>query len=88
MVTGNDTDPAYVKANTGVDGTDKLGMLWRINGASRPCGRALIFSRLCGGCMVVLKTLSLSSCRRRHLLEGREHDPDGRARGPHERRGA
>lgn len=33
LVTGNDTDPSYVKANTGVDGTDTLGMLWRVNGA-------------------------------------------------------
>ena len=34
LVTGNDTDPAYVKANKGVDGTDSLGMLWRVNGAA------------------------------------------------------
>lgn len=33
LVTGNDTDPAYVKANGDVDGTDSLGMLWRVNGA-------------------------------------------------------
>ena len=34
VVTGDDTDPAYVKASVGKDGTDKLGMLWRINGAA------------------------------------------------------
>jgi len=33
LVTGNDSDPAYVKANGNTDGTDVLGMLWRINGA-------------------------------------------------------
>ena len=34
LVTGNDTDPAYVEAAKGQDGTEKLGMLWRINGAA------------------------------------------------------
>ena len=34
MVTGDDTDAAYVKASKGKEGTDKLGMLWRINGAA------------------------------------------------------
>jgi beta-galactosidase/beta-glucuronidase len=34
VVTGDDTDAAYVKASTGKEGTDKLGMLWRINGAA------------------------------------------------------
>ena len=33
LVTGNDTDPAYVKAHKDTDGTDSLGMLWRVNGA-------------------------------------------------------
>ena len=34
LVTGNDTDPAYVAASKGKDGTASLGMLWRINGAA------------------------------------------------------
>jgi beta-galactosidase/beta-glucuronidase len=34
LVTGNDTDPSYVAASKGADGTEKLGMLWRINGAA------------------------------------------------------
>lgn len=33
LVTGNDTDPDYVKKNKDTDGTDSLGMLWRVNGA-------------------------------------------------------
>eukprot|EP00041_Stephanoeca_diplocostata_P032285 m.1031147 g.1031147 ORF g.1031147 m.1031147 type:complete len:1000 (-) comp24121_c0_seq1:1760-4759(-) len=33
LVTGNDTDPAYVKAKADAQGTDSLGMLWRVNGA-------------------------------------------------------
>jgi len=33
LVTGNDTDPAYVSASKGKDGTVSLGMLWRVNGA-------------------------------------------------------
>lgn len=34
LVTGNDTDPAYVAASKGKDGTSSLGMLWRVNGAA------------------------------------------------------
>eukprot|EP01050_Picozoa_sp_SAG11_P009946 SAG11_NODE_972_length_6340_cov_3.043423_7_plen_340_part_00 len=34
LVTGNDTDPAYVTAAANGDGTDRLGMLFRINGAA------------------------------------------------------
>ena len=33
LVTGNDTDPNYVAANKDTDGTDSMGMLWRVNGA-------------------------------------------------------
>jgi hypothetical protein len=33
LVTGNDTSPAYVAANLDTDGTDSMGMFWRINGA-------------------------------------------------------
>ena len=37
-MTGNDTDPAYVKASTGADGTAQgaamTGMFWRVNGAA------------------------------------------------------
>ena len=33
IVTGNDTDEAYVQQNAGVDGTDSAGMRFRINGA-------------------------------------------------------
>eukprot|EP00912_Choanoflagellata_sp_UC4_P002006 UC4_evm3s1289 len=33
VVTGNDTDSSYVKKNKNADGTDILGMLWRVNGA-------------------------------------------------------
>ena len=34
LVTGNDTDPAYVAGSKGKDGTSSLGMLWRVNGAA------------------------------------------------------
>lgn len=34
LVTGNDTDPAWVAANKDVDGTDSLGMRFRVNGAA------------------------------------------------------
>ena len=34
VVTGDDTNSTYVKASEGKDGTDQLGMLWRINGAA------------------------------------------------------
>lgn len=33
LVTGNDTNPEYVKAHASTDGTDDMGMLWRVNGA-------------------------------------------------------
>ena len=33
IVTGNDTDDAYVQQNADVDGTDTMGMRFRINGA-------------------------------------------------------
>ena len=33
LVTGNDTNPEYVKASVGQDGTSDLGMFWRVNGA-------------------------------------------------------
>lgn len=33
LVTGNDTDPAYVNASRNADGTDSMGMLFRVNGA-------------------------------------------------------
>ena len=33
LVTGNDTDPSYVKDSVGKDGTSTLGMFWRVNGA-------------------------------------------------------
>ena len=46
VVAGNDTDPAYVTASAGKDGTDQLGMLWRINGAAIfSKGEVLILSR-------------------------------------------
>ena len=32
LVTGNDTDPEYVKKNLHADGTDTQGMLFRVNG--------------------------------------------------------
>ena len=34
LVTGNDTDPAYVADSKGNAGTANLGRLWRINGAA------------------------------------------------------
>lgn len=34
VVTGDDTDATYVAASKGKEGTDRLGMLWRINGAA------------------------------------------------------
>eukprot|EP01065_Artemidia_motanka_P025528 TRINITY_DN30520_c0_g1_i1.p1 TRINITY_DN30520_c0_g1~~TRINITY_DN30520_c0_g1_i1.p1 ORF type:complete len:912 (+),score=270.91 TRINITY_DN30520_c0_g1_i1:48-2783(+) len=34
VVTGNDTDPAYVKASEGKDGTSDMGMMFRVNGAA------------------------------------------------------
>lgn len=33
LVTGNDTDPVYVRESMGKEGTSSLGMWWRINGA-------------------------------------------------------
>ena len=33
LVTGNDTNPAYVKSSADADGTSDQGMFWRINGA-------------------------------------------------------
>jgi hypothetical protein len=33
LVTGNDTDPAYVHDSVGKEGTSTLGMWWRVNGA-------------------------------------------------------
>eukprot|EP01046_Picozoa_sp_COSAG06_P002943 COSAG06_NODE_108_length_23594_cov_43.013450_12_plen_1117_part_00 len=34
LVTGNDTNPEWLKNNTNGDGTDTFGMYWRINGAA------------------------------------------------------
>ena len=34
VVTGNDTDPAYVQENANADGTDLMGMRFRVNGAA------------------------------------------------------
>lgn len=34
VVTGNDTNPVWVKSNTNSDGTGRHGMYWRINGAA------------------------------------------------------
>jgi hypothetical protein len=34
LVTGNDTDPAYVAAAASEEGTSSLGMFWRVNGAA------------------------------------------------------
>ena len=34
LATGNDTDPNYVRSNYSADGSDNLGMRFRINGAS------------------------------------------------------
>ena len=33
LVTGNDTDPAYVQKNKDADGSDTMGMYFRVNGA-------------------------------------------------------
>lgn len=41
LVTGNDTDPAYVAASKGKDGTASLGMMWRLNGAAILCDSIL-----------------------------------------------
>lgn len=32
LVTGNDTNPEYVKNNQNTDGSDSFGEMWRING--------------------------------------------------------
>eukprot|EP01062_Namystynia_karyoxenos_P017405 TRINITY_DN163_c0_g1_i1.p1 TRINITY_DN163_c0_g1~~TRINITY_DN163_c0_g1_i1.p1 ORF type:complete len:1043 (+),score=341.75 TRINITY_DN163_c0_g1_i1:110-3130(+) len=48
IVTGNDTDPQYVKDSEGADGTSALGMLFRVNGAA-------IFSR--GANMIPMEEL-------------------------------
>jgi beta-mannosidase len=48
LVTGNDTDPAYVQQAADADGTDTLGMLFRVNGA-------VIFSR--GANMIPMEEL-------------------------------
>jgi beta-galactosidase/beta-glucuronidase len=34
LVTGNDTDPAYVSKSTGAEGSGTLGMIWKVNGAA------------------------------------------------------
>jgi beta-galactosidase/beta-glucuronidase len=34
LVTGNDTDPTYVTKNAGAEGSDTLGMIWKVNGAA------------------------------------------------------
>merc|ERR1712232_589403 len=62
LVTGNDTDPEYVKASKGQDGTDKLGMLWRINGAA-------IFSK--GANMIPMEELEgrMSAVAHRQLVQ-------------------
>lgn len=48
LVTGNDTDPAYVAKNLNADGTDTMGMFFRVNGAP-------IFSR--GANMIPMEEL-------------------------------
>jgi beta-mannosidase len=62
LVTGNDTDPAYVAASKGQDGTEKLGMLWRINGAA-------IFSK--GANMIPMEELEgrMSAVAHRQLVQ-------------------
>lgn len=50
LVTGNDTDPDYVKRAAGADGTDTQGMLFRVNGAA-------VFSR--GANMIPMEELEV-----------------------------
>ena len=59
IVTGNDTDPAWVAANTGADGTadPPLGMRFRVNGAA-------IFAR--GGNLVPLDVLEARNTAASH----------------------
>ena len=54
LVTGNDTDPSYVAASKGAQGTDHLGMLFRVNGAA-------IFAR--GANMIPVSTQQLLPLR-------------------------
>lgn len=62
LVTGNDTDPNYVAASKGKDGTASLGMLWRINGAA-------IFSK--GANMIPMEELEgrMSAAAHRRLVQ-------------------
>ena len=54
LVTGNDTDPSYVEASKSAQGTDHLGMLFRVNGAA-------IFAR--GANMIPVSTQQLLPLR-------------------------
>jgi hypothetical protein len=64
LVTGNDTDPAYVKANEGTDGTDGLGMLWRVNGAVIWCkGANMIPMEELGACSFCILPFARAWCR-------------------------
>jgi beta-mannosidase len=60
IVTGNDTNPAWVAANSGVDGTadPPLGMRFRVNGAA-------IFAR--GGNLVPLDVLEARNTAASHV---------------------
>ena len=62
LVTGNDTDPAYVQKNKDADGTDTMGMLFRVNGAP-------IFSR--GANMIPMEELEgrLNGAAHRQLVQ-------------------
>jgi hypothetical protein len=59
LVTGNDTDASYVAASTGKQGTDHVGMIFRVNGAA-------IFAR--GANMIPMEVRSLPWLQLRRVV--------------------
>ena len=74
LVTGNDTDAAWVAANKDGDGTASQGMFWRVNGAA-------IFSKGANSAMWLFHTTRF--CAQLTLLLFIRSDSDGGARGTH-----
>ena len=66
LVTGNDTDASYVAASKGKQGTDHMGMIFRVNGAA-------IFAR--GANMIPMEELEgrLSADAHRYLVQSAAH---------------
>ena len=66
LVTGNDTDASYVAASKGEQGTDHMGMIFRVNGAA-------IFAR--GANMIPMEELEgrMSADAHRYLVQSAAH---------------